>query len=82
MVAIGVCFLARHFNVHRILRFAAVVAVLCISNTFEAWAFVALPFIWLYTGKLGQKNPVIQYGSYLFYPVHLMVLAFIRMAGY
>ena len=30
--------------------------------------------IWLYNGKKGKKNKVVQYGFYAFYPVHMLAL--------
>ena len=78
VVAIGVCYLCHHFRLHRVLTFAAAVAILMLSNTMEAWAFAAIPLIFLYNGKLGQKNPIFQYACYLFYPVHLLILYFVH----
>ena len=40
----------------------------------QAFAVLALPLIWLYNGEKGPRNRLIQYGSYLFYPVHLTIL--------
>ncbi len=40
----------------------------------QAFAVLALPLIWLYNGKKGKTNKVLQYAAYAFYPVHMMVL--------
>ena len=40
----------------------------------QGFGILALIPIWLYNGKLGKKNRVIQYGFYLFYPVHMLLL--------
>lgn len=44
----------------------------------QNFATLALLPIWLYNGKPGIKNKPLQYGAYLFYPVHLGVLAILR----
>ncbi len=44
----------------------------------QAFAVFALIPIWLYNGKQGLHNKAIQYCSYAFYPVHLLVLFFLR----
>ena len=46
-------------------------------NSFELLALAALPFLALYNGKPGPKNKLTKWGGYLFYPVHLAVLAMI-----
>ena len=30
--------------------------------------------IWLYNGKRGKKNKLLQYGFYLYYPVHMIII--------
>lgn len=40
----------------------------------QGFAVFALVPIWLYNGQLGRKNPVLQYGFYAFYPVHMLIL--------
>lgn len=43
----------------------------------QGFAVLSLPLIWLYRGEQGPRNKVIQYGSYVFYPLHMLVLAII-----
>ena len=74
VVAIGVCCLGRHFRLNRMLCFAGACAILMMLNSWEIWSFCGLPLIYLYNGRLGQKNPAFQYACYLFYPVHLLLL--------
>lgn len=45
----------------------------------QGFALLALIPIWLYRGKEGYKSKVLQYVYYGFYPVHLLILALIRM---
>ncbi|MBQ8639092.1 MAG: hypothetical protein IJ468_07980 [Lachnospiraceae bacterium] len=52
-----------------------------LNNEFEMWGMIALLPIALYNGKKGYSNKVLQYGFYLFYPVHLVVLGIIKMIG-
>lgn len=40
----------------------------------QGFAVLALLPIWLYNGKPGRKSPVLQYGFYAFYPVHMLIL--------
>jgi hypothetical protein len=40
----------------------------------QGFALLALIPIWLYRGKQGHHSRAFQYGCYLFYPVHLLVL--------
>ncbi len=40
----------------------------------QAFAILALIPIWLYNGEKGPRNKVLQYGSYLFYPGHMVIL--------
>lgn len=54
------------------LVFAVGTAVLCILSLGEAWAFMALPLFFFYHGKKGWNA---KWFFYLFYPVHLLLLA-------
>ena len=45
----------------------------------QGFALLALIPIWLYNGKQGPYNKTIKWIYYGFYPVHLLVLALIRM---
>ncbi len=44
----------------------------------QGFAVFALIPIWLYGGKQGKRNKCIQYASYAFYPVHMVILYLIR----
>ena len=44
----------------------------------QAYAVFALIPIWLYGGRKGISNKVLQYGFYAFYPVHMIILYLIR----
>lgn len=59
----------------RVVFCALGIGVLYYKNQFEIYAFFALLPIALYNGRKGYSNKAIQYGSYLFYPVHLLGLA-------
>ena len=41
----------------------------------QAMACLALIPIWLYKGKQGPHNKIIQYSFYAFYPVHMLILS-------
>lgn len=40
----------------------------------QGFAVLALLPIWLYNGRPGRKSRALQYGSYAFYPVHMLIL--------
>jgi len=40
----------------------------------QGFGILSLIPIWLYNGERGKKSKAIQYGFYLFYPVHMLVL--------
>ena len=44
----------------------------------QAFAVFSLIPIWLYGGRKGVSNKVMQYGFYAFYPVHMIILYLIR----
>ncbi len=45
----------------------------------QAYALIALIPIWLYHGKQGPYNKFIKYGFYAFYPLHMLLLAAIKL---
>ena len=45
----------------------------------QAFAMLSLIPIWLYKGKQGAHNKAIKYIYYAFYPVHLLILALIKI---
>lgn len=47
----------------------------------QSFAVLALIPIWLYNGEQGPRNRMLQYGSYVFYPAHMVVLYLIRAFG-
>ena len=48
----------------------------------QGFAILALIPIWLYKGKQGPKNKVIQYIYYGFYPAHILILSILGLAGF
>lgn len=44
----------------------------------QSFAVLSLLPIWLYNGKKGKSNKLMQYSFYAFYPVHMIVLYLIR----
>lgn len=45
----------------------------------QAFAIIATPFIWLYSGERGITSKPFKYFCYAFYPLHLLILGLIRM---
>ncbi|MBQ4100172.1 MAG: conjugal transfer protein TraX [Oscillospiraceae bacterium] len=45
----------------------------------QSFALLALIPIWLYNGKQGYYNKILQYSYYIFYPLHIAVLAVIMI---
>ncbi|MBR5500608.1 MAG: conjugal transfer protein TraX, partial [Clostridia bacterium] len=44
----------------------------------QGFALLAVIPIWLYHGKQGYHNKVLQYSYYAFYPLHLLVLGLMK----
>lgn len=44
----------------------------------QGFALLALIPIWLYNGKKGRGGKLLQYGSYVFYPAHMLLLWALR----
>lgn len=47
--------------------------------TIELWSLTALVPIWMYNGQRGFSNKAVQYGFYVFYPAHILILSLIAM---
>lgn len=45
----------------------------------QSIALLSLPLIWLYNGKQGLYNKFVKYFYYLFYPLHILLLALPRV---
>lgn len=46
----------------------------------QSWCFFSAVFILFYNGKRGYNKPWFKYGSYLYYPLHLLILYSIHLA--
>lgn len=48
------------------------------SKTYEiaaqGFAVFSLIPIWLYGGRKGKSNKILQYGFYAFYPIHILII--------
>jgi len=44
----------------------------------QGFAVLALLPIWLYNGNAGKKSKFLQYGFYVFYPLHMLILYALR----
>jgi len=44
----------------------------------QGFAVLALIPIWMYNGKAGKKSKFLQYGFYVFYPLHMLILYALR----
>ena len=53
------------------------IPVLGMELPVQSAAVLSLLLIWLYRGEQGPRNKAVQYSSYLFYPLHMLVLAII-----
>lgn len=87
--------LFRGFRGARILQLAAMIYINCeafqgmfipvevfgqtIEFATQGFAVLALIPIWLYSGRKGKSSKALQYGFYAFYPVHMLILALLRM---
>ena len=87
--------LLRDFRGSRLLLLAAMVYINCMAlkgmfiplelfgRTVEfatqGFAVLALLPIWLYNKRKGRTSKALQYGFYAFYPVHMLVLALLRI---
>ena len=45
----------------------------------QSFALLALIPIWLYRGKQGYHNKILKYTYYAFYPLHMLILALIKL---
>lgn len=79
---VGQFVLLYYINIEELSGFAYEITLFGEKHFFvrQGFALLALIPIWLYRGKEGYKSKVLQYIYYGFYPMHLLVLALIRMA--
>lgn len=47
---------------------------------YQVGVFLAIPILALYKGRRGKKNCLLKWGFYIFYPVHLLFIYFLRIA--
>lgn len=61
---------------HRIIWSMLLLITYCwiYCSSFQFYSLMALPFLIIYNGEAGKSNKFIQYGYYLFYPLHLTLL--------
>lgn len=87
--------LFRDFRGARLLQLAAMIYINCeaikgmfipvevfgqtIEFATQGFTVLALIPIWLYSGRKGKSSKALQYGFYAFYPVHMLILALLRM---
>lgn len=81
VLVIILMYYVRRITENRIKYWAPVVyvagtAMLCLLSLGEAWALLALPLMFFYQGKKGWNG---KWFFYLFYPVHLLILAIIML---
>ncbi len=50
-----------------------------VAFPYQALAVLSLPIIWLYNGSQGLHNGIIKAINYLFYPVHMLILALLAI---
>lgn len=55
------------------------IPVMGLEIPLQAWAIAALIPIWLYNGEKGPGGKLLQYGAYLFYPAHMLILGLIAL---
>lgn len=71
------------YYINCVLLGGLVVPITLLGRTWEiaqqSFALFALIPIWLYYGRRGPHNKLIQYSFYAFYPVHILVLALIAL---
>ena len=74
------------FGILAILRIAYSVAIPMMAGKDYSFALIqsgtllTLPLLWLYNGKKGDSHPFHKWVFYVFYPLHLLLLAWIRFA--
>lgn len=60
----------------------AVMVLVLMTNALEWMAFLAVFFMLAYNGKKGYTSPLLKWGGYVFYPGHLLLLAFLFVVPY
>ena len=70
--------LAAMIVIHVLLAEGQMLPILGWEFPVQGFAVLSLAFIWLYNGEKGPRSRKVQLSSYLFYPVHMLILAGIR----
>jgi hypothetical protein len=73
-----VTYIFRNKKLHRYIGYAATEAVALAAPFSEPLYFIAFPFIFLYDGKRGPNTLFNKYFFYIFYPLHLWIIAIIN----
>lgn len=66
---------------HAVFMEGQVFPVGAVEIPLQSLAVLSLPLIWLYNGEKGRGGRLLQYGSYVFYPLHMAVLYLISRIG-
>ena len=72
------------FGVLAVLRTAYSVAIPMMAGKDYGFALIqggtllVIPLLWFYNGKKGSSHPFHKWAFYVFYPAHLLLLAWIR----
>ena len=75
-----VTYLFREKRVFLYIGYALIVVIAFLIPWGEPWWFIVFPFILLYNGERGLNTRFTKYFFYVFYPLHLWIIAIINYA--
>jgi len=67
-------------GMYKVIMMVILISVLnvLLSGGLQFYSVLAIPFIVLYNGKPGVRNSFMKYGFYAAYPLHLLILYFLK----